>query len=93
MSLCFNAEHTEAIFVVVESDALDDAISSVTGLRSGIAAFIGDSSSHGRSALRDPSGGRFCRDSADGRAQVGSGVSEVQAAFLASIAGDEGVFG
>src|SRR6202158_1040988 len=28
-------------------------ISSVAGLRSGIAAFIGDSFSHGRSALRD----------------------------------------
>ena len=31
-------------------------ISSVAGLRSGIAAFIGDSFSHGRSALGDPFG-------------------------------------
>ena len=38
-------------------------ISSVAGLRSGIAAFMrGDSFSHGRSALRDPSRDRFAGD-------------------------------
>jgi hypothetical protein len=33
--------------------SISPEISSVAGLRSGIAAFIGDSFSHGRSALRD----------------------------------------
>src|SRR5271169_1608342 len=62
-------------------------ISSVAGLRSGIAAFIGDSFSHGRSALGDPFGkaillGFGCPDGV----RVGSGVSEVQEAFVATIA-------
>ena len=37
-------------------------ISSVAGLRSGTAAFIGDSFSHGRSALGDPLDSAFCWD-------------------------------
>jgi hypothetical protein len=63
-------------------------ISSVTGLRSGIAAFMrGDTFSHGWSALRDPAGVRFRRDAAAGR---GSGRPERlrgAAAFLGRTGG------
>jgi hypothetical protein len=63
-------------------------ISSVAGLRSGIAAFMcGDSFSHGRSALGDPFGkaillGFGCPEGV----RVGWGVSEVQAAFVTTLA-------
>ena len=67
--------------------SISPEISSVAGLRSGIAAFIGDSFSHGRSALGDaisrtiPLGFAY----PDG-VWFGSGVSEVQAAFCTSLA-------
>ena len=48
-----------AVVVVESARSISPEISSVAGLRSGIAAFIEDSFSHGRSVLRDPSGGRF----------------------------------
>jgi len=64
--------------------SINPEISSVTGLRSGIAAFIcGDSFSHGRSALGDPFGkaillGFSCPEGV----RVGWGVSEVLEAFV-----------
>jgi hypothetical protein len=79
----------------VESDALDQAgdflrsRACVQGLRHS-------------SGIHFPMDGRPCvtHQEADfaeillpGGVQVGSGVSQVQAAFWASIAGDEGVFG
>jgi hypothetical protein len=62
-------------------------ISSVAGLRSGIAAFIGDSFSHGRSALGDAMSraillGFACPE----EVRVGWSVSEVLAAFVTTIA-------
>jgi hypothetical protein len=69
--------------------SISPEISSVTGLRSGIAAFmLGGSFSHGRSALGDAIRRVILRGfGCPEEVQVGWGVSEVQAAFVTSLAG------